>query len=121
MSEAPRKEIPRPKGDDDFEDLVLALFRAVWMDSGAKLNGRRGQRQDGVDLYGTDYFSGSRRTGVPCKQHATATLLKSAQPVRRAPYLSEEGKVFPPPLDHFILVTTAKRSGPVQEEARNIT
>ena len=36
MSDAPRKEIPRPKGDDDFEDLALALFRAVWQDPNAK-------------------------------------------------------------------------------------
>ena len=40
MSEAPRKEIPLPKGDDDFEDLVLALFCEVWQDPGAKLHGR---------------------------------------------------------------------------------
>src|SRR6185312_5087964 len=36
MSEAPRKEIPPPKGDDDFEDLVLALYRKVWKDPGAR-------------------------------------------------------------------------------------
>lgn len=43
VSDTPRKEIPPPKGDDDFEDLVLALFREVWRDPNAKLHGRRGQ------------------------------------------------------------------------------
>jgi tetratricopeptide (TPR) repeat protein len=67
MSDAPRQEIPLPKGDDDFEDLVLALFREVWKDPGARLHGRRGQRQDGVDLYGEDRFGGSGLHGVQCK------------------------------------------------------
>ncbi|HYU33431.1 MAG TPA: hypothetical protein VEW48_14840 [Thermoanaerobaculia bacterium] len=73
MTDAPRQEIPLPKGDDDFEDLVLALFREIWQDSGAKLHGRRGQRQDGVDLYGEDRFGGSGRNGVQCKHHGSAT------------------------------------------------
>ena len=76
MSEAPRKEIPPPKGDDDFEDLVLALYREVWQDPGARLHGRRGQRQDGVDLFGEDLFGGSGRNGVQCKHHGSATLIK---------------------------------------------
>jgi hypothetical protein len=56
VSDAPRKEIPRPKEDDDFEDLVLALYRAVWQDPNAKLHGRSGQGQEGIDLYGEDRF-----------------------------------------------------------------
>src|ERR1044071_8733236 len=69
VSGAPRKEIPPPKGDDDFEDLALALFRAVWKDPGAKLHGRSGQGQDGVDVYGEDSFGGTGLNGVQCKHH----------------------------------------------------
>jgi hypothetical protein len=45
VSEAPRKEIPFPKGDDDFEDLALALYREVWKDPNAKLHGRPARRR----------------------------------------------------------------------------
>jgi tetratricopeptide (TPR) repeat protein len=115
MSEAPRKEIPLPKGDDDFEDLVLALYRAVWQDPGAKLHGRRGQRQHGVDLYGED------RVGVQCKHHGSATLIQDKDLLAELLEEVEKAKGFEPPLRRFIFVTTARRSATLQREARQLT
>lgn len=121
MSEAPRKEIPLPKGDDDFEDLVLALYRAVWQDPNAKLHGRRGQGQDGVDLYGEDRFGGSGLNGVQCKQHGSATLVKDRDLVAELWEEVNKAKGFQPPLQRFIFATTAKRSVTLQQEARDLT
>ncbi len=121
MSEAPRKEIPLPKGDDDFEELVLALFREIWRDAGAKLHGRRGQRQHGVDLYGEDRFGGSGLNGVQCKQHGSAILLKDMDLVAELREEVEKAKGFQPPLRRFILATTARRSVALQHEARSLT
>ena len=121
MSEAPRKEIPRPKGDDDFEDLVLALFRTVWKTPGVRLHGRSGQRQDGVDLYGEDRFGGSGLNGVQCKHHGSATLIKDRDLVAALRAEVRKAKRFRPPLQRFIFVTTAKRSATLQQEARDFT
>lgn len=110
MSDAPRQEIPLPKGDDDFEDLVLALFREVWQDTGAKLHGRRGQRQDGVDLYGEDRFGRSGLNGVQCKHHGSATPIKDKDLLEELRAEVEKAKGFQPLLQRFIFATTARRS-----------
>ncbi|HKH43753.1 MAG TPA: hypothetical protein VKM72_03725 [Thermoanaerobaculia bacterium] len=121
MSEAPRKEIPLPKGDDDFEDLVLALFREVWRDPGAKLHGRRGQRQNGIDVYGEDRFGGSGLNGIQCKHHGSATPIKDKDLVEELREEVEKAKGFQPSLQHFIFATTARRSTTLQQEARGLT
>jgi hypothetical protein len=121
MSEAPRKEIPLPKGDDDFEDLVLALFREVWQDSGAKLHGRSGQRQDGIDVYGEDHFGKTGLNGVQCKQHGSATLVTDKTLVAELREEVEKAKGFQPPLRRFLFATTARRSVTLQQEARDLT
>lgn len=121
MGETPRKEIPPPKGDDDFEDLALFLFRAVWQDPGAKLHGRSGQGQDGVDLYGEDRFGGSGLNGIQCKQHGSATPVKDKDLVAELRAEVEKAKSFKPPLQRFIFATTARRSATLDQEARNLT
>jgi tetratricopeptide (TPR) repeat protein len=121
VSEAPRKEIPIPKGDDDFEDLVLALYRTVWQDPGAKLHGRRGQRQDGVDLYGEDRVGSSGLNGVQCKHHGSATLIKDKALMAELREEVEKAKGFQPPLQRFVFATTARRSVTLQQEARDLT
>lgn len=121
MSDTPRKEIPRPKGEDDFEELALAIFRAVWKDPGAQLHGRRGQGQDGVDLYGEDRFGGSGLNGVQCKHHGSATPVKDKDLLKE---LREEvGKAlgFRPSLKRFLFVTSASRSRVLQQAARDLT
>src|SRR3982750_3486186 len=120
VSEAPRKEIPLPKGDDDFEDLVLALFREVWKNSGTKLHGRRGQRQDGVDIYGEDRFEGSGLTGVQCKHHGSTSLVTDKELIAELREEVKKAKGFRPPLQRFIFATTAKRSVTLQQEARDL-
>lgn len=100
MSEPPRKEIPRPKGDDDFEELALALYREVWRDVGAKLHGRSGQRQHGVDLYGEDRVGSSGLIGVQCKQHGSATVLTDKELVAELRDEVEKAKGFRPALRH---------------------
>lgn len=44
---------PRPKSEDEWEDMVLDAMRVRWRDPNAYRNGRRGQRQNGVDIFGT--------------------------------------------------------------------
>src|SRR6478672_12035835 len=121
MSEAPRKEIRLPKGDDDFEDLVLALYREVWSDPNAKLLGRSGQRQHGVDVYGEDHFGKTGLNGVQCKQHGSATPVTDKALLAELREEVEKAKGFRPLLKRFVFATTARRSATLQQEARDLT
>jgi hypothetical protein len=121
VSGAPRKEIPPPKGDDDFEELARALFSAVWKDPGTKLHGRSGQGQDGVDVYGEDRAGGTGLNGVQCKQHGSATPVTDKALVKELQEEVEKVKGFRPPLKRFIFATTARRSAALDQEARDLT
>ncbi|MCE4564952.1 hypothetical protein INQ51_11585 [Maribellus sp. CM-23] len=43
---------PRPKSEDEWEDMVLDAMRIFWNDSNAYRYGRKGQRQNGIDIIG---------------------------------------------------------------------
>jgi hypothetical protein len=43
---------PRPKSEDEWEDMVLDAMRIFWNDPNAYRYGRKGQRQNGVDIIG---------------------------------------------------------------------
>ena len=54
-----------PNDPTAFESLCLYLWKDIWQDSGAQKNGRRGQKQDGVDIFGREK---GQLIGVQCKQ-----------------------------------------------------
>ncbi len=45
-------QIPPPSNWQDFENLCCDLWRAIWKDPNTQKNGRQGQSQNGVDIYG---------------------------------------------------------------------
>ena len=61
-----RTHIPTPSNWQDFEELCLRLWRDMWSDPNAQKNGRVGQNQHGVDVYGISAFDGKLH-GVQCK------------------------------------------------------
>lgn len=111
---ADAEQWPPPNDPVAFESLCLDLYREIWgKESGAQKNGRSGQPQAGVDVYGQD---DGRWVGVQCKQKdgllwREVTVAELEAEVRKA--LS-----FQPPLDLFILATTGPADGKVQKQAR---
>ncbi len=61
------KQIPPPKSWEKFEDLTRALFAAEWRSPLTQKNGRSGQKQHGVDIYGTPEAAPGKTFGVQCK------------------------------------------------------
>jgi len=57
---------PRPKSEDEFEDIVLDALRILWRDPNATRYGRRGQKQNGVDVVGRigERFAGAQSKNV---------------------------------------------------------
>ena len=108
---------PPPDDPAAFESLCLDLWSEVWgPDSGAQKNGRSGQLQAGVDVFGRN---GSAWIGVQCKQKSG--LLRSGLTVAELEQEVERALKFTPPLGLFIVATTGPRDAAVQRRAREIT
>ena len=113
------KQIAPPKEWGTFEDLCHALFKEVWEDPLAQKNGRRGQKQHGVDVFGS--VDGDRRSyqGVQCKGKdanygSTADWPEVIAEVAKA-------EQFSPKLQHWIFATTAPVDAALQKLARELS
>ncbi|WP_375566688.1 hypothetical protein [Oceaniradius stylonematis] len=60
-------QINAPSTWQAFEDLICALFAEAWKDPTAQKNGRNGQPQHGVDVYGSPEWKPGVYFGVQCK------------------------------------------------------
>jgi hypothetical protein len=113
------KQIAPPKDWGTFEDLCHALFKRVWQDPIAQKNGRRGQAQHGVDVFGSP--RGDRQTyrGVQCKGKDRNYGSKA----KWSEVLAEVAKAesFSPKLDQWIFATTAPSDSTIQKAARELS
>lgn len=113
------KQIPRPRHWQEFEELCLALFKEVWKDALAQKNGRAGQPQHGVDVWGAVDGERSKFQGVQCKgkDKSLSALVTEAE------LIAEIGKAdkFEPALEHWVLATTAPADGEIERVAREIS
>ena len=113
------KQILPPKEWGIFEDLCHALFKRVWQDPLAQKNGRRGQAQHGVDIFGSlngEYLS---YWGVQCKCKDRNYDSK----VEWSEVIAEVAKAenFSPKLDRWIFSTTAPVDAALQKAARELS
>jgi hypothetical protein len=101
-----------PKSWDEFEDITLAAAKLRWNSSDFYRNGRQGQAQDGVDIWGHD---DDRHIGVQCKNTIGGISLTTVE----AEIANAE--TFRPKLDRLYIATTAKRDAVLQKEVREIS
>ncbi len=113
------KQIAPPKEWGTFEDLCHALFKQVWQDPLAQKNGRRGQAQYGVDVFGS--LNGDRRSfrGVQCKGKDSNYGSKVEWSEAQAEIAKAEK--FSPKLDKWIFGTTAPADATLQKAARELS
>ncbi len=84
-----------------------------WNSPNLSLNGRGGQKQHGVDIYGADYLG--RMTGIQCKRYeGPLKLTDVTEEVRNA-----EG--FPGSLATLYMATTADQDSKLQAEVRSLS
>ncbi len=108
---------PPPDDPTAFESLCLDLWKEIWgPQSGAQKNGRSGQPQAGVDVFGR---VGEDWIGVQCKQKSG--LLRSKLRVAELEEEVEKARTFRPSLRRFLVATTGPRDEAVQQRAREIT
>lgn len=117
MPEPSDLEIPPPKDWQLFERWACDLFSAEW-ETNAKIHGRTGQPQHGVDIYAQPKGS-SEWYGVQCKKKDE--LAGSNLTVDELRKEVEKAKEFTPPLTRFIIATTGPRDASVQQYARQFS
>lgn len=113
------KQIAAPKEWGTFEDLCHVLFKRVWQDPLAQKNGRRGQAQAGVDIFGSPGSIRESYWGVQCK----GKDLNYGSQAEWHEVLAEIQKAekFSPPLTKWIFATTAPVDAHLQKAARELS
>jgi tetratricopeptide (TPR) repeat protein len=93
-------EIALPKNETDFERMCAQVYGVVFKDPNPKMNGRRGQKQGGVDVFVKSADIG--RIGIQCKKY-------TLKPVKWGDVLDEVAKAdeFKTPIKQLLLATTA--------------
>ncbi|MGJ3236136.1 hypothetical protein [Marivirga sp.] len=110
-----KKSIRKPENWQDFESLCKKLWGEIWECHEIKKNGRSGQNQHGVDVYGIPkneigYY------GIQCKgkdDYVNSKLKKSEidNEIKKA-------RLFTPKLKKFYFATTANKDSLIEEYAR---
>lgn len=117
------RDYERPLYWQDFEDLTQGMFREVYGDPNAQKNGRSGQAQSGVDVYGRDQQG--ELVGIQCKRLDEVGPGGEFLPggVLTATIITTEianAESFKPKLQQFVIATTAKNDEKMQKEIRLI-
>jgi len=112
-----RFRLPIPASWQDFEFLCEQLWTEIWCDPNAQRNGRAGQEQHGVDIFGRPIYS-SEYSGVQCKDKdgRLGSELKESELIKEC----VKAQKFRPTLATFTLATTAPRDGKIQGIARKL-
>jgi len=111
-----KKSIQKPENWQDFETLCKKLWGEIWdIPLKIKKNGRSGQSQSGVDVYGIPKGENSY-WGIQCKgkdNYTNARLTKNEIENEIA-----KAKTFNPKLDVFIFATTMNKDVEIEEFVR---
>ncbi len=115
MPSPPTTDLPRPKSWDEFEDISTDVLKRLWKEPYIVRNGRSGQKQNGVDIYGQpEHLGGAtsgKYAGAQCKVTDALDLATVEAEVAKA-------KDFQPTLAEYLVLTTAPRNAQLQKEVR---
>lgn len=103
--------IPKPDDEYEFQDMALDVAERWWKAT-VQRNGRRGQGQDGVDLYATR--TDGTNIGGQCKNVKTLTIANIKKEITAA-------ESFTPPLDEYWIITSLDSDARLQEAVRKLS
>lgn len=111
------KFIPPPTQWQDFETLCKNLWGEIWQCHDIKKNGRIGQIQNGVDIYGVPngekHYYGIQCKGKDAYQNKQVTSKEIDNEIKKA-------LEFKPPLKKLIFATTALKDAKIEEYIREL-
>lgn len=110
-------QIPPVANWSTFEDLCRDLWAYEWKDINTQKNGRAGQSQHGVDVFG-EYEGKLHAVQCKGKDNTFNTNIVTEKELLEE---VEKAKKFTPPISDFILATTAPNDVSIQEYARQLS
>lgn len=111
MSLLAATQIPKPADEQALERASVVLWRRLLNDPSVQRNGRRGQRQSGVDLFGIRDGDADWHVGIQCKLNSQGHAL-SEDEVRGE---VTKALTFKPSLKEYYIITTAPDDVAMQE------
>lgn len=112
-----KKQLRKPENWQDFESLCKKLWGEIWRCPEIKKNGRVGQSQFGVDVYGIPHGETSYY-GIQCKGKDDYTDAKLTETEINSEI--KKAKLFQPALKKYYIVTTANKDVGIEEFVRKI-
>lgn len=110
-----KKQLRKPENWEDFESLCKKLWGEIWHCKEIKKNGRSGQIQNGVDIYGIPKGENSYY-GIQCKgkdDYSHKQLSKNEIDME-----IQLAKLFTPKLAKLFFATTANKDSKIEEYIR---
>lgn len=110
-----KKTLRKPENWQDFESLCKKLWGEIWECDEIKKNGRNGQNQNGVDIFGIPNNQ-EHYYGIQCKgkdDYSNANLS-----IKEIDAEIEKAKNFKPSLKKFYFATTANKDSKIEEYIR---
>ena len=96
-------QIRKPSDETEFEKHCVVLFKDLLNDPNVKRLGRRGQKQDGVDIIGKRNRDSKILVGIQCKLKSDRSTITDTEVKKEvAAALS-----YKPPLQEYFILTTA--------------
>lgn len=117
MSVLAATQVPKPSDPEAFERLSVFLWRAILEDPTADVYARRGQGQEGVDIYGRRNGTPGHHVGIQCKCKSDGAVLTASEVKDEV----EKARTFQPALKEYFITTTAPNDRKLHELARLLT
>lgn len=108
-------DLPIPKSWDEFEDICADLLKRLWRDPYVVRNGRSGQTQNSVDIYGKPIHLKGVGSGIAAAQ--CKRVEKLTEKAVKAEI--DDAAKFSPLPEEYLLLTTLKRDAALQEYVRS--
>ena len=103
-------DLPKTEDPAEFEKMVRDAYALKWVSPTLQVNGRRGQAQAGVDVFGEDDLG--RSVGIQCKLYSKGLKLSTVE--------EEIGNAakFEPPIECLYIASTFPADAKLQREVR---
>lgn len=110
-----KQQLRKPENWPDFENLCKKLWGEIWKCPEIKKNGRSGQAQDGIDIYGIP-FGETEYYGIQCK--GKDDYSKSTLTEKEIDKEIELALNFKPTLKKMYFATTANKDAKIETYVR---
>lgn len=111
-------QIPAISDWEEFERFCRDLWAKIWENPQMQINGRTGQKQAGVDVYG-EIKKGTPQGGIQCKRRDA--FADHSITIKEFRQIVEDAKKFKPALSEFVIAYTGKNDAKLKAEARRLS